>query len=151
MKVFTRLMHSSPWTWRSETNASISEVATVSSLSKCPHTVLCYPDASEFCLSMGMTLSHVTVYGWLGLMWLSMDMTWSHVTVYGHDLVSCDWLFLGRYNIHIYSPQTGSLQQIKVWFGEPMSFNWVAYRKMNGRLLMGTEMTQSQLYYQSPS
>lgn len=35
--------------------------------------------------------------------------------VHGHDLVSRDWLFIGRYNTHLYSPQIGSPQETKVW------------------------------------
>ena len=38
----------------------------------------------------------------------------------------------------------------KVQLGEPMSFIGVTYRNMGEGLLTGAEMTQGQLYHQSP-
>lgn len=62
-------------------------------------------------------------------------------------------LFLGRHNIRICSPQTGSPQQTKVWtHWTPawcaVSFTAVTYRTVDEGLLTGAEITQKQLHHQ---
>ena len=59
-------------------------------------------------------------------------------------------LFPGRHNTCAYSPQIGDPQQTKVQLGESVSFIGVTYRSVGEGLLIGAEITERQLYRQSP-
>lgn len=47
-------------------------------------------------------------------------------------------------------PMTASTDTMEVQFGEPQSFIGFTFQRMGKELLTGAEMTQRQLYYQSP-
>lgn len=89
--------------------------------------------------------------------WLRWNIIWLsiHFSILRTIKVLHEKTFLGdTKSTFIYSPQKGSLQQIKIWIpsksiGLPKSFIGGIYRNMGKGLLTGAEMCQGELNHQS--